>query len=193
MRKRPCAFGSPTCVFYLEPSGSAAQLLEADAKLRAAFSYQRFRPGTSGGGSWVATPTAGQRGGLAVKQGPCPWSQQPKSDPHTGLLTSGQLCGWQCKRLLSQSALLQSYIFDCQGGAHDSVCQGPEQMTLLEVGRVALLLAKYMDIGGALHHGICPQRAQPNSKLSHRSWLAHQSNLHQMLAPQPGSKTSSHG
>lgn len=118
--KTPCVFGSPTCVFYLEPSGSAAQLLEVDAKLRAAFSYQRFRPRMSGGGGWVATPTAGQRGGLAVKQGPCPRSQQPKSDPHTGLLTSGQLCGWQCKRLLS--AILQSYIFDCQGGAHGSVC-----------------------------------------------------------------------
>lgn len=60
-------------------------------------------------------------------------------------------------------------------------------MTSLEVGRVALLLAKYTDMGGgALPHGIYPQRAQSNSKLSHRSWLGHQSNPHQMLAPQQG-------
>lgn len=52
MRKYTCALRSSPCVFCLE-SGFAAQLLEADAKLRAAFSHQRFQPGTSGGGGYI--------------------------------------------------------------------------------------------------------------------------------------------
>jgi hypothetical protein len=44
-RRGSCTFGPPTCVFSLEPSGSTAQLLGADAELRAAFSYQRLSLG----------------------------------------------------------------------------------------------------------------------------------------------------
>lgn len=52
MRKYTCAFGSSTCVFCLE-SAFAAQLLEADVKLRAAFSPQRLQLETSRGGGCV--------------------------------------------------------------------------------------------------------------------------------------------
>lgn len=52
MRKYTCAFGSSTCVFCLE-SAFAAQLLEADVKLRATFSPQRLQLETSRGGGGV--------------------------------------------------------------------------------------------------------------------------------------------
>lgn len=74
-----------------------AQLLGAGAELRAAFSYQKLRPETRGGGGCVAMPHR-----LA-----CCWEIM-----------------WQCKRLPGQSAILKSYIFDCQGEAHGSVCAG---------------------------------------------------------------------
>lgn len=59
-------------------------------------------------------------------------------------------------------------------------------MTSLEVGRVALLLVKYIDMGESSAPWDLPSESSAKFQTQHRSWLAHQSNPHQMLAPQQG-------
>lgn len=109
----------------------AAQLLEADAKLRAAFNHQRLQPGTSGGGGCVGI---GNYTTIALL---VPTARVRSS--HT--VSSRKLACGGVKSFLNLSAILKGHIFECQRGSLGlCICQGPEQMTLLEVGRVAHLL-----------------------------------------------------